>query len=123
VDRFRVTAGYVTVETSVGGGSRARIDIPRGADLPVDVPAAERDALLRRGDVEIVDELDDEQHAWGDEDVDDPDAVPEGTVQVVLDWVAGDKDKAAQALKVEQAADQPRSTLIAALQQTLAAGE
>lgn len=47
---YLVTAGYVTVETAVSGG-RARIDIPRGAILPDDVPDEQRQALLARGDI------------------------------------------------------------------------
>jgi len=50
---YRVTAGYVTVETAVPGG-RAQIDIPRGADLPGDVPAEQVDHLLRTGAIEAV---------------------------------------------------------------------
>lgn len=114
--RYQVTAGYVTVETSVDGPSRARIDIPRGAELPTDVSDAECEALLQRGDIAPADE---EPEAG--EPVDDPDAVPAGTIQNVLDWVAGDKDKAGRALDVEQAAGQPRSTLINQLQQLIAA--
>jgi hypothetical protein len=44
---YVVTAGYVTVETAVPGG-RAEVDVPRGAALPDDVPAEQRDLLLRR---------------------------------------------------------------------------
>lgn len=46
----------------------------------------------------------------------DPDAVPDGTVQQVLDWVGEDQAKAVKALEVEQAAERPRSTLVDALQ-------
>jgi len=46
-----VTAGYVTVETAVPGG-RARIDVPRGAELPGDVPAEEVESLVRLGHIE-----------------------------------------------------------------------
>jgi len=48
---YRVVAGYVTVETAVPGG-RAEIDIPRGALLPADVPAEQRERLLRLGAIE-----------------------------------------------------------------------
>lgn len=50
---YRVTAGYVTVETKINDkGARAQIDIPRGADLPADVPQEQVDTLLRRGRIE-----------------------------------------------------------------------
>lgn len=48
--RYVVTAGYVTVETSVGAG-RAYVDIPRGAPVPGDVPAEQVEMLLRLGHV------------------------------------------------------------------------
>lgn len=115
-----MTAGYVTVETNVGGRSRARIDILRGADLPGDVPAAEVEALLRRGDIRRVDEQDTAEPTPAP----DPDAVPDGTIPAVIDWVGGDKDRAARALEAEQAkGETARTTLVNQLQQLLAAGE
>lgn len=45
---YEVVAGYVTVETNVGAG-RAHIDIPRGAELPADVPAEQVQSLLALG--------------------------------------------------------------------------
>jgi hypothetical protein len=50
---YIVTAGYVTVETAVAGG-RARIDVPRGAELPSDVPAEEVESLARLGHIEEI---------------------------------------------------------------------
>lgn len=52
--RYRVVAGYVTVEMGVPEvpGARARRDVPRGELLPEDVPAAEVQALLSSGDIE-----------------------------------------------------------------------
>ena len=50
---YRVTAGSVTVETAVPGG-RAQVDIPRGADLPGDVPAEQFEQLLRTGAIEAM---------------------------------------------------------------------
>lgn len=41
--------------------------------------------------------------------------VPDGTISDVLEWVGDDIDRAVDALTVEQAADNPRSTLIASL--------
>jgi hypothetical protein len=112
---YIVTAGYVTAETNIGPG-RARVDITRGAELPADVPLAEVEALLRRGDVELVDEQPAEPGP-------DPDAVPEGTIPEVIDWVAGGKDRAQRALDAELAkGDKARSTLVDQLKQ-LAAGE
>jgi len=52
---YRVTAGYVTVETKINErGSRAQVDIPRGADLPGDVPREQVETLLRLGRIEEV---------------------------------------------------------------------
>lgn len=50
MDTYRVTAGYVTVETAVEGG-RAQVDIPRGALLPEDVPQERVTALLGLGHI------------------------------------------------------------------------
>lgn len=46
----------------------------------------------------------------------DPDAVPDGTIAAVLDWVGDDPAKAARALEAEQGRPAPRSTLVDALQ-------
>lgn len=47
----------------------------------------------------------------------DPDAVPDGTIQQVLDWVGGDPAKADLALLAEYVRDAPqRTTLVAALE-------
>lgn len=51
--RYRVTAGFVTVEMGIPGG-RARQDVRRGALLPVDVSPAEGRSLLALGYVEPV---------------------------------------------------------------------
>lgn len=48
---YRVIAGYATVQTKLDKG-RAYIDIPRGAELPSDVPAEEVEWLLRSGQIE-----------------------------------------------------------------------
>lgn len=52
MDTYRVTAGYVTVETAVEGG-RAQVDIPRGALLPEDVPQEQVTALLGLGHIKL----------------------------------------------------------------------
>lgn len=88
---YIVTAGYVTVETSVPGG-RARIDIPRGAPLPGDVPAQDIERLLGLGHIA----------AAASESEPDPDAVPDGTVGDVLAWVGEDLARAERALDAEQ---------------------
>jgi hypothetical protein len=49
---FRVVAGFVSAETTVEGGSRAVIDIPRGAVLPGDVPAEQVERFLTLGHIE-----------------------------------------------------------------------
>lgn len=109
---LRVVAGYVTVETAVPGG-RARIDVPRGAMLPEDVPAEDRDRALAAGDVEPVDDEPAEELLPPGPD---PDAVPDGTIAVVLDWVANDPARAQRALEAEEArGDKARSTLVADL--------
>src|SRR5690606_22626140 len=52
---YRVTAGYVTVETQINEkGSRAQVDIPRGVDLPGDAPQEQVETLLRLGRIEEV---------------------------------------------------------------------
>lgn len=105
-----VTAGYVTVETQTGPG-RAHVDIPCGATLPEDVPAEQVAALLDRGHITSVE----------DEAVVDPDAVPDGSAAKVLEWVAGDRDRAARALDAEQAkGEQGRKGLLADLSKLIA---
>lgn len=53
---YRVTAGYVTVETKINDkGARAQVDISRGADLPGDVPDEQIQTLLRLGNIEPAD--------------------------------------------------------------------
>ena len=52
---YRVKSGFVTVETQVNDrGARAGVDVPRGADLPSDVPAEQVTELLRLGRIEVV---------------------------------------------------------------------
>jgi hypothetical protein len=45
-----------------------------------------------------------------------PEAVPEGSAEVVLSWVDGDPERALAAWEAEQARDKPRTTLLAALE-------
>jgi hypothetical protein len=47
------------------------------------------------------------------------DQVPDGTIAEVLDWVGDDSDRAVAALEAEEARDQPRSTLVAALEKVV----
>jgi hypothetical protein len=49
---YRVTVGFVTVETTVGAG-RASVDIQCGDLLPRDVPQEQVDRLLDRGDITV----------------------------------------------------------------------
>lgn len=44
-----------------------------------------------------------------------PESVPNGTVTEIIDWVAGDPDRAFAAYTVEQARPQPRKSLLEAL--------
>lgn len=112
---YQVTAGYVTVPTAVDGGV-AHVDIPRGEQLPADVPADHVQVLLDRGHIAPVDEA-------GEEPVEveepppggDQEPVPDGTAAQVLEWVAGDTGRAARAMKAEAGRDKPRSGLIADL--------
>jgi hypothetical protein len=48
---YIVTAGYVTVPTAVPGG-RAWVDIPRGAEVPGDVPDEDIQRLLSLGHIQ-----------------------------------------------------------------------
>lgn len=114
--RYRVIAGYVTVEMGVPGvsGARARRDVRQGLLLPVDVPDAEVRALLEQGHIEPVDD----EPASPDPDEDQGDAVPTGTIAEILAWVDSDPDRAALALEAEQAkGDKARSTLVVDLEQ------
>lgn len=88
---YQVTAGYVTVQTSVGAG-RAYIDVLRGAVLPADVDDETIAVLLQSGAIVA-------------DSVDDPDAVPAGAAAAVLAWVGDDKTRAEQALAAEQTRD------------------
>jgi len=50
----------------------------------------------------------------------DPDAVPAGSIEKVLEWVGADKDRAASALDAEQAkGDKARSSLVKTLSEML----
>lgn len=105
---YLVTAPYVTVETDVGPG-RARVDIPCGRQLPPDVPAEDVERLVAAGDVEGLDEPDEASVPAGP----DPEAVPEGSIAVVLAWVDGDAARARRALHVEELkGDKARMTLV-----------
>jgi hypothetical protein len=106
VGAYRVTDGYVTVETAVGPG-RAQVDILRGARVPDDVPAEQVAGLLRDGRIA--------EEAAAPVEV-DPNAVPDGSASAVLEWVGTDKDRASRALEAEQAkGDQARKGLTADL--------
>jgi len=121
---YRVTAGYVTVETAVPGG-RASVDVGRGQLLPGDVPDEQRELLLAAGHIEPVDEqhADDPDDDGGDEGGDEGE-VPDGTIAEVLAWVGGDRDRAARALEVERAkGGKARSTLVGDLEQLVDDGD
>lgn len=45
--------------------------------------------------------------------------VPDGNRDVVLEWVGDDSDRAVAALEAEELRDQPRSTLVAALEKVV----
>lgn len=49
--------------------------------------------------------------------------VPEGSIAKVLDWVGDDPDRAQEALDVERESDNPRSTLVAQLEDIVALDE
>jgi len=125
--KYRVTAGYVTVETEQPGGGRANVDIRRGAILPADVPAEQIATELRLSTIEVVVEAPAAalEKAQEQEMADvpppppppsnpEPEAVevPEGmSVATTLEWVGGDVERATAALVAEQAG-QNRSTLV-----------
>ena len=93
---YIVVAAYATAETNVGSG-RARVDFPRGAFLPADVPAEDLDRLVRVGEVEKVsDEVEDLT------DDEDGDGIPDGSIPVVLAWVGTDIGRARTALSAEE---------------------
>ena len=101
---YVVTAGYVTVQTAVSGG-RAAVDIPRGATLPDDVPAEQRETLLARGDIAVVTVALAAEPEWA--------GLTDGTIAEVLARVGGDPNKAAEALMAEEAKGaKARSTLV-----------
>lgn len=75
------------------------------ARLQLDEPADEED------DAEA-----DDGKTGGQTQTPDGDAVPEGTIEVVLAWVGDDKEKAAKALEVERGRPSPRSGLLAKLE-------
>lgn len=127
---YRVTAGYVTATTAVPGGGRASIDIPRGAQLPGDVPAEEVERLLRLGYIEPAMPPVRVEPGQPSADVATPvptgevvavEQVPTGSVADVLAWVGDDLARAAAALNAEQArGDRTRSTLLTGLDALLA---
>ncbi len=107
---YVVTAGFVTVETAVGGG-RAEIDIPRGSPLPADVPAETVSRLLGQQSI-----APSRAAKVAKAIVADHSAVPTGTISDVLAWVDGDPGRAAAVLAAESAkGDGARATLVAAL--------
>lgn len=117
-----VVAGQATAETNVGAG-RARVDFPRGAVLPDDVPAEDIERLAALGQIAkapaepaaVVDGGDSEAAVDGD-------AVPEGTIAVVMAWVGADVGRARRALEVEQLkGDKARLTLVGELERILQA--
>jgi hypothetical protein len=108
---YIVTAAYATVETNVGPG-RARVDVPRGQQLPADVPAEDLATVLRLGQVVEVPDFDEPPTP------DEPpaDEVPDAAIPVVMAWVDGDPDRAVRALTFEQGkGERARSTLVADL--------
>lgn len=67
-------------------------------------------------DVPPADAEEGEEQPPVEEEAEVADPVPDGTAQVVLEWVGSDADRAQRALTSELAKDLPRSTLIAALE-------
>jgi hypothetical protein len=82
-------------------------------DLPLPSGIADR---VSRGSLRLVNEDGSEIAAANPEPAADPDTVPSGTAATVLDWVGDDPERAVRALDVENAADRPRTTLVAALE-------
>jgi hypothetical protein len=127
MQRHRVTAGHVTVETAVPGG-RAHVDVFRGELVPLDVPQEQVDTELRLGTIEPV-EVDDEPSSSDvdEEKLVEPPAiqVPEGmSVATTLEWVGDDLDKARAALAAEEIKGEfGRATLVDRLTKLIAAAE
>lgn len=104
-----------------------------GAVFDVDVPpdgTGQRELLdsqIKDGRLQVLAEPEPEPAVAAD-----PTAVPDGTINEVFDWVRGApdgeeatdgyKERAAEALAVEQAAVKPRSTLVDALESIVGAG-
>lgn len=57
--------------------------------------------------------------AEGSPGADSGDQVPDGPAKDVLAWVGDDSDRAVAALEAEEARDQPRTTLVAALEKVV----
>lgn len=129
MDTFRVTAGYVTVETELPGGSRANIDVPKGEFLPADVPQAQIDWELQLNTIERIRPAAPERVAAPEvpkpvEPVEaNSDELPPGlSVSATLTWVNGSESRALIALLAEQASASPRATLLDRLAKIIDAG-
>lgn len=122
IQRYRVTAGAVTVEMDVPNGpagARARQDVRHGLLLPTSVPETEIRALLELGDIAPAYDVEDDGAA-------EPIGLelPEGmSVATTLQWVGSDVERAALALTVEMDTEFPRSTLVDRLEKLIAAAE
>lgn len=69
---YRVTAGYVSAETQVTEqGGRAVVDVPRGAELPGDVPEEQVQRFLALGQIGP---LERSEEVEPDEDPEDPES-------------------------------------------------
>ncbi|GLY21690.1 hypothetical protein [Micromonospora sp. NBRC 101691] len=137
--RLVVRGGYVTVKRKVGAGM-AYVDIPAGQELPDDVSAEERDALVASGAVGPADDdtHDDERteaaHTAPDgtpvdrpvagevePDEIDPDVIPGGSTEQIMAWIGDDLARARVARHEEKAkGDKARAGLIDLIEQRMA---
>ena len=97
-------AGAVTVETAINDhGSRAYIDVPRGAELPGDVPQEQLDRLVVLGDIAS----DDSQPVSADESEDGRDASKDELI-ALAESEGVEVDKRWSAKRIQTAIDEAR---------------
>jgi hypothetical protein len=120
---YRVTAPMVLLKTKGAGDKLSVNGFYAGAVLPSSVAEVDADNLQRHVDRGWVEEVDasatdsvSEPAASQDPEPQtpdsDPDAVPQGSMEVVLAWVGDDQERAARALEAERSASKPRTTLV-----------
>lgn len=135
-EKLVVVAGYATVKTQVGAGM-AYVDVAQGQPVPDDISDEERDRLIRDGvavpDGQATDDRVVEHTAPdgspvarpvpGEVEPDeiDPDVIPAGSTEQVMEWVGDDLARARVARHEERAkGDKARAGLLERLEQKIA---